>query len=251
MASRFDATLNGVSLLQTVPGIIVVDIEYDPAEIEDVSMEKGSGHGLIVTKRRFKGASVIIRYDLSIYDPEARQMAIWAVQGWAINGGILRTSDRDGQRLKVRCSKPPSVGSALRWTNLLEVQFQADENPFWEADTESTTTITESGNLTVGGVVDNAPVSATITSSSTIQQVTVTCGQTSMTLSGISVATGTSIVIDYDDNGFLRIKAGNTSLMQYRTGSDDLLAPCGKRTTVSVSANVAVSCVLRARGRWL
>ena len=250
MASRFDVTLNGVSLLQAVPGIIVVDIEYNPAEIEDVSMEKGKGHGLIITKRRFKGSSVIVRYDLSIYDPEARHSAILAVQQWAMNGGILRTSDRDGQRLMVRCSKPPSVGSALRWTTLLEIQFQADENPFWENETEDTVTVAQSGIMNLSGIVDDVPVSATITSESTITDITVSCGQTSITLTGISVSTGTSITVNYDSNGFLQIRAGDTDLMSYRTGSDELLASAGQNV-IEVDANTTVSCVLRARGRWL
>lgn len=244
-------TLNSVSMLRDVPDAIIVDIQYSPAQIEDVSMDKGKGHGVIITKRRFSGASVEVFYDLSIYSPEARQNAIMKVQAWAINGGILRTSDRKNQRLKVRCITPPTVGSALRWTELLSIKFQADELPFWEAETENVATITGGGTFSVGGIVDNAQVSASVTSPQTITTLAITCGDTTINLNGISVPAGTAVTIDYDDNGFLRIYAGGTNLMAKRTGSDELLAPCGKATNVRVLSNVSVSCVLRARGRWL
>ena len=258
MTSRFDVTLNGVSLLRAVPEVTILDITPTPAQPEDTTVQKGWRHGSIVTKRAFQQASVTVTYDLSIYDPKARMDAVLAVQAWAINGGKLMVSDREGQFLQVRCAQAPAITSSLKWIEPQTIQFVAYECPFWQADEADTQTITGSGSMEVGGIVDYAPVSATIKSGNSlaagtnITTLTVTCGSTEIKLEGMTVNKSKQIKIGYDSNGFLTIKTSDgTDLMQYRTGSDELLLPCGKTSTVKVASNSPVTCVLSARGRWL
>lgn len=256
--ARFDVLLNGVSLSRTVPDMTILDIEYNPASIENVQIDKGNGIGSVITKTGYKGASVVIYYDLSIYDPNERYRAVLAAQEWAIRGGILTTSDREWQYLKVRCINPPAVSSSLKWTDRLSMRFAAEECPFWIAEEADTVSFASTGSMKVGGIVDNAPVSATIQSGNStatgtdITSVTVTCGNTQIKLSGMTVDKSDKILIGYDANDFLTIKTDKgVDLMEYRTGSDELLLPCGKTTTVNVVSNSAVTCTLTARGRWL
>lgn len=76
--------------------------------------------------------------------------------------------------------------------------------------------------------------------------------ESSITLEGISIPAGESIVIDHDDGGYIRIMHGSNSLLIDRTvdSSDDLYLPTG-RSEVSVTGNVDVSAVFSVRGAWL
>lgn len=249
MIGRFDVSLDGKRLTSVSPYITVVDIEYTTAQLEDSTMDKAAQNGVIRTKRRFLPSRVTVTYDLSIYNPEGRQKTFEAISGWAINGGVLRTSDRYGKFLNVQCAASPVMGSALRWTNQLSLEFIAYENPFWQSEKETTATITSSGTIKLDGNVEYARASATITPGAKLTTLVVTCDQTSLVFTGLN--TSSKIYIDYDSNGFLTLKAGSTDIMDKRSGSDDLRLPCGKTSSISVSANTSVSCQIRARGQWL
>ena len=258
MESRFNAKLAGAKLLEYIPELRVLDISYTPATISDSTFEFAYKSGGVVTDRKYSGAKVAIDVEIHEYDPVNRNAVCQKLLSWATAGGRLETSDRVGQYLMVLCTNAPSIASALRWTDKVTVELSAVEKPFWTENSAQTLRITSSGNITVNGCVSEAPVKATITSGNTTNSGTaftslkVNCGSTSITLSGINVAKNKSILIDYDSYGFLTIKASDgTNLMPYRTGSDELLLPCGKRSSVSVSSNTAVTCVLEVRGFWL
>lgn len=249
MLGRFDASLDGVSLTGAVPQITIIDITYAPAQINVDSMEKASGFGVIPMRKTYREAGVAIMYDLSIYRVSERQYVHRLVQEWAMKGGKLRTSDREGQFLNVRCQMPPAFGSALRWTDPMYINFIADAFPLWQDEEFSSVTISNNGTLYVPGIREKARVSATITPSGTLTTMSVGCGDTQMSFTGLNT-TG-AVIIDYDSNGFLTIhSAGGADLMQYRSGSDELLALCGSSNSVSVSGNVPVSAVIKARGLW-
>lgn len=253
MLSRFDVSLNGVSLLETVPEITILDVEHTPAQPQDETIGKGYMSGAILLNRKYSSSQVVVYYDLSVYSPALRHEITMAVQKWAFAGGTLQTTDRPGQHLKVRCAQFPSVGSALRWTEKLSIPFVAYETPFWLNDEEDTVSFATGGTFAVGGCADYAQVSATIKASKggTITYITVSCGDTTIKLNGISIPASSDVRIGYDGNGFLTIKTGGTSLMDKRTGSDELLAACGKNNAVSVQCNTNVVCTMTARGQWL
>jgi len=260
MKSRFDATLAGRKLTAAVPEARVLDIKYTPATIADSMYKTGYGSFATMTDRKYSGAAVQIEVEIHEYDPEVRNAACQALMQWAIKGGVLKTSDRPEQRLNVVCSNAPAIASALKWTDRVSVQFTAAENPFWVADTPQQFTLAGPGSwsLSVDGCVDKARVTATIksgtktASGSAITSFSLKCGSTTITLSGINVAKRDSIVIGYDGHGFLSIKTGSgTNLMKYRTGADELLMDCGKTSTVKITCNTAVTCVMEVRGNWL
>ena len=79
-----------------------------------------------------------------------------------------------------------------------------------------------------------------------------TVGSKTLELTGLSISTGQTIVIDYLRNRYLRIRANGSNVMQKlkATSSDNLTAACGKTTSIVVIADGKVSAVFKARGCW-
>ena len=80
---------------------------------------------------------------------------------------------------------------------------------------------------------------------------TLTAGGKTMTLSGLSVASGSVIRISYDDEMIQSIKVGNVSLLPNRTGADDLTVDCGETTAFSFTSSGAASVKFSVRGLWV
>ena len=60
-----------------------------------------------------------------------------------------------------------------------------------------------------------------------------------------------TVTISYtEDHRILQIKQGTTSLLDKRTGDDDLIAEPGNNT-VGLTTDGAASCVFRAKGVYL
>jgi hypothetical protein len=173
---------------------------------------------------------------------------------WAWNGGVLEVNDRDGQQLNCICEAYPSIDSVRDWTNPLSITFAAYEIPYWQDKTATTLTLTgteASGTKSVGGNGDDCYVKCTVVPSGTLTSLTVTAGDTSIALSGISVSSNTTLTIGYVDGIFV-ISAGGSSLLGKRTAasSDDLRVACGGTRTFSVTANVSVTATFEFRGNW-
>ena len=250
MVSRYSVTLNNVSMSSLNANLYISDISYAPAE-EEISVARFAGRsGGLVTHRRKNQASVTISFELHIYGTAARQDACAAVIAWAKDGGVLKTGDRSGQYLQCVCTKLPSVESALRWTDALTVEFTAYAIPYWQNVTATAATITGTGTLNVPGNGGKAMVDAEITASASLTSLSISVGDTTIALSGISLSSGDKVKITHDENGILSIKKGTTSLLNKRTAasSDDLLAVCGAANTITVSANA--SAAVSVKGVW-
>ena len=71
-----------------------------------------------------------------------------------------------------------------------------------------------------------------------------------MTLSGLSVGAGNTIKIEYDDQLIQSIRVGSTSILDKRTGADDLIANCGEVNSLSFSSSASVTVTYKVRGLW-
>lgn len=254
MISRHEAILNGVALSSVSPLIYITDISYPAPPIRTDLYTVAKRQGGRIRRRYIEKNSVVISMMIRAYDVRQRQEICNAVGKWAKNGGILETRDHVGQRLRCVCDNWPTVQSALRWTDPVTVTLSAYEQPFWEEIFPSKLTLTgtsASGVLNVPGNADDALIEAKITAGAALSSVTLTAGSKSMTLSGLSVASGGVITISYDDEMIQSIKYGTTSLLNKRTGADDLLAESGGKTTISISASASVTAEFSARGLWI
>lgn len=254
MISRYEAYLNGVALGSLSTDILILDIEYPAPTIRTETFTVAKRQGSRVHRRFVEKTLVTISFAIRNPDTRARQTICGAVAKWAKNGGILTINDRVGQRLRCVCDTPPSVSSALRWGDTLRVVFVAYSLPFWEEVVPSSLRLSGtqgSGPLFVPGSVDGAVVEAAIKANAALSTVTLGANGSTLTLSGLSVASGQTINITYNDNMVQSIKVGSTSLIDKRTGVDDLLVNCGETNTLTVSANASVTVDFSVRGLWL
>lgn len=253
MISRYEAWMDDTALSSIHSELYVRDIVQEAVQLQGTASRLAKGYGMYLTNRVREALRVTIEFELHIYDPAMRQAVCQEVAEWA-NGRVLKTSDRRGQELHVVCDYPPYLPSAMRWTDTLSMAFTAYETPFWTADTPKS--ITANNTSVTAFIPGNVPqdvarakVDAVITAGSALTSATVTCGGKSIELSGISVASGGTIVFSHDENGILSIMSGSTSLLNKRTAAsaDDLTVPVGAISTFTSNRN----CTFTVRGLWL
>ena len=254
MKSRYVVLLNDVSLESLDSNIYVSDIAYRAAQLQRENTRIQGRDGMYSGKEYISGSTVVVSFAVRRYDTQGRQATVQEIIRWAINGGWLKTSDRPGQMMYVKCSGLPAVTSALRWTDTLSVEFTALDYPFWveEVPVEVTLTKDQTKTLYVPGVY-KACAEATITAGAALTSLTVACGDTQMALDGVSVPNGGVIKIQYiGEHHLLDIRYNNESLLAYRTpeSDDDLIAQPGDNS-VTFTPNAAATCQLSVKGVWL
>lgn len=254
MISRYEVVLNNIPLSSLSTDIIILDIKYSFPNINNETFEVAKRQGARIHRRYIEKTTVTIDFSIRAYDIKERQTICGNIVRWAKNGGILQTNDRNGQHLRCVCDEFPVINSALKWTDTLSITFAAYALPFWEEDVPSTLTLTganTSGNLYVPGNVDGAFVEATIKPNGTLTTINLWNNDKTMALSDISVSSSQTIVLSYDDEMIQSIKVGNTSLLNKRSGVDDLLAKCGENNGLAVIANTSVTVTYSIKGLWI
>lgn len=256
MISRYEVVLNNVSMADLNENLLILDVSHEQPKFQRETVHVAGREGLVIENQYRETASVTITFELHIYGIAERQSALDSVISWARNGGILKTNDREGQRLVCICDKFPSVNSVKRWTDSLSITFSAYGIPYWEDEQASVITLSgknASGNMEVSGNGGNALVSCEITARATLSQIRVNAGSSFIELSGINIPANGVVKIGYGNDGVLSIKYGNTSLMNKRTAgsSDDLVVPSGKTSTFSITASASVLVAFSVRGCWL
>ena len=253
MTSRYSATLNNTTLASLDSSILVLDIREPKREIKDIVSQIAKRHGARWYERQYGMVSVTILFEIHKYSIADRREVCEKVKKWARNGGVLETNDRSGQYLQCVCTEFPAVSSAKNWTEPLSMTFTGYSIPFWQDKTATTKTLTGtsgSDTLSVDGSVDGALVEAEITAGASVTSVALTVNGKTLTLSNLSLENGQIVKIKYDTNGVQSIKVGSTSLLNKRTGADDLLAKCGSNT-LAFESSAAVTVVFSIKGWWL
>lgn len=255
MVSRYEVWLNDVALSSIDPAIHLTDIAYDPIQPERTTTKHAGRDGSYSGRRDSISANkTTVSFSVRKYSTTERQRVVNEIQRWATGGGWLKTSDRQGQRIRAVCTKFPAVQSAMRWLDTLTVEFTAYDWPFWEDEIPNTATVGSGGT---GTLLSNGArpcdVEAVITAYASVSSFTATCGGTSIALSGISLSDGDVVNIRYtEDHHLLEIKKGTTSLLDKRTtaSSDDLIAQPGSNA-VSFTCSASASCQFIAKGAYL
>ena len=258
MVTRYEAWLNKKSLSAIDPAIYILDIAYGETRMATTLIDKSARNGQMVTDRRAQSTSVTITFEIHEQDVARRREVCGRVQAWAMGGGVLTTNDRRGQRLNVICDAPPSVGSALKWTQALKVTFTAYEQPFWEDEYPRSVTMSGSNakkSLYAPGFGAVARVWAEVknTSGKAIDALTIKAGGTTFEFAGLGLAAGQTLEVLYDESGMLVIRAGGVSKMAKRTATsnDELAVKTGETSEFSVQADGDVSAVFKVRGLYL
>lgn len=254
MISRHEVYLNGVALSSVNPDILILDVQYQPATFQTETFATAKRQGARILRRYADKTLVTVNFAIRKYSTRERQSAYSDVVNWAKNGGVLQTSDRDGQILRCVCEAFPSLQSVSRWTDTLSIVFAAYALPYWEEQNPVTLRLSGSSgenSMYVPGNVDGAMVEATITANASLSSISLTVNERQLSLSGLSVTANQVISISYDDEMIQSIKVGTTSLLNKRTGVDDLMANCGDTNTFGFTSNSSVDVDFIVRGLWL
>ena len=254
MISRYEATVDGIALSSIDPSIYVLDIRPGEVVPQFTLKEVAGRNGAIIAKEKYAKSSVEIDFEIHEYDVAKRNMICQKVQRWA-NGKILKTSDRPGQLLHSVCERYPIV-SAKNWTAPVTMMFSGYMPPFWEDENAVTVSLngtSGSAQRYVPGSAEETLVKAVLTAGASISSFSVTVDGKTLNFSGLSLSSGDVVTIDYDEHFFLRIRKGNSSIMNKRTGSsaDELRATCGKINTFSFTSSGKASVTFSAKGWWL
>ncbi len=253
MIGRYYASLNTISLESINPCILIYDISYDAPSRNRQSYTLVKREGATIYSSVKEKASCTISFFIREPDIAKRQRICQSVCAWARNGGELCTNDRKDQKLVCICEKLPAITSALKWTEPLSITFTAYSQPYWQEVFPSTLTLSGTsgnGKLFIPGSAPETMVEISATARASLPSISFTVGSYTISLSGLSVTSGQVIKITYDNQMIQSIKVGNTSLLNKRTGADDLKAQCGTSNNISFSASANTTVVFSARGLW-
>lgn len=257
-----DCRLNGLSPAAIDPAVLLIDVREHPPQMSRLTLPMAGREGLQLTRQQRASLSVTCELELHDPDPVRRKSLCQRVARWAAPGGWLTLSDRPGQRLRVTCDAPPVLPSALHWTQPVSVTFTAWEAPWWEDARPTAATATApaaTGSLLLRPPGDlPAPLAASFTAQGAVSALSLACGGATVALSGLAMAAGETLTIDYDDRQLLRIvirsgAGAERSALRCRSADspDDLWLTPRQDNKVSWQAAGPVTASVSARGRYL
>lgn len=251
---RQDVSIGGNSLRAVDPRVIFRSVteEDNDVDYEFASYAGRSGRILTASPLR-RGKTIKIAFAIrELYDLTARAEVLEKVNAWAADTGNLTMTSRPGRTLPVVCTKRAAGGNLRDYTAEYEIEYQSRSVPYWQSTEQTTHSYTGAGTtsilMSVGGTAPT-PVNVTVSLASAIDKLTVTVtssGSNSITVTK-SAASGDTISISHDANGFLRVayrasgSQDNTYIMDCvdPASSDDLTAdPRATSVTLRIRAEL-------------
>lgn len=257
MITRYRISVGGVQMDTLDDNLAILDISNAQPDRNRKKNTTANLNGIDLGDEYVGQQTVTVTFELHIYDTKKRNEALQKVNAWAQNGGTLILNDRAKQHLeRVVCEQFADMTSVKKWTDPLTLVFATTSNPFWISDTAVARTLTgkaASGTLAVDGNTGSALVECSVTAAGAVSSIQLVCGSNTLKLTGLSLANGQKLIVDYIKGRYLRIRANGASVLAKLdpASADNLKAECGKTSTVSVTANDKVTAVFTARGCWL
>lgn len=255
MNTRFACWLDGRGLQDVDPAVCVTDIRENPARLRIETGSLARDDGLRLTGRARERLDVTVCFAVRQSDPGRRALILDDVLAWA-GDGFLTVNYRPGQRLRVRYTDLPALGSSLRWTDTLSVTFTAFAVPYWEdatpavaragsASTRSALTLVPRGNA------DACLLEAEITAAGAVNTITLSAPRGRFSLTGLGLSAGRKLTVAYED-GLLRLAVDGISVLDKRgaDSTDDIPLTPRVPNTIVVAADGPCTAVVRARGRY-
>ncbi len=253
MARHLEAALGGVTLRTAAPLTAINNITETPREDASWGAPLGAEGQILLSDRR-AGNLITLEFVIEeLFNLAARTQQLDLANGWAKPGYFTR-SDRPGKRIRVIPAEYAHIASARDFTEVFRLGLEASPCPYWEDATPTELALTGSnttGLITVPGTAETVADVTVSHTSGTLNTLTLALGDTQMSFSGLNIPANTNLTLDHDENGNLRIRAGNVSKYGCRSaGSDDELSALPGARAVTVTANVTCNVTLQARGRW-
>ena len=175
---------------------------------------------------------------------------------WAMQKGWLTVNFMPNRRMYVDNVQIQGAGDLRSLDGEYSITFKAYSVPFWQdcvpISVTKTNVSSASFNLMIPGQYRTvADAEFRNTSGSTVTAFSVTVGNSTIAVSGISLVDNAKMSIYHEDNGLLKIMIGTSSIYGKRTAasSDDLYADPGV-AAVSMTAGGAGTLKVSVRGRY-
>jgi hypothetical protein len=249
--------LNGVQLDELDDAIVIqrIDPGTPSRNIGTTSMMGGAGQR--ITGEHWETLDVVIEYGINLpkRELELRREIFDMVTAWALAGGWLTVNWLPNRRVWVDKVEISNGGDMWEWTNNYTLTFKAYSVPFWVDETPTTETAQQvaSGvlSINVGGNVRSVlDVLFENRSGMTINNFRISAGGNELVLTSIALGGDESLQISHGTDGLLRITAGSRSVLDKRTGADDLYVMPGSNV-VSVASDRAGALTVMSYGRYI
>lgn len=256
MQTRVMVEMNGISLHALDPRIIVQGVTEAAPSWNVTAQSRALRYGQLYTGTEKRFRDVTIKFAIACKrDLGERERILQSVAGWAMNGGKLRLSYRQGQQLNVICAALPAVDAIEQWANPYQITFRAYEIPEWMdvnprvvSVSAQTGEVTLSMNANAGGKLE---FTASNTGTSTCNTLTVSANGQSFSFSGLDLTSGSALNVSYNGQDIPVIRIGNSSALAKRSAAsdDDIWLNHGPNT-ITYSAGVELAWDFRSYGRW-
>lgn len=253
-AHKLDAWFDGEGLRAADPRIQPTNISCEVTGKSTYTTATGRDGR---TRRKVKRDAIKITVSFTIYehtDIYGRETAIEKANAWA-RDGWLEISTKLNRRIYVNCVARASVKKPRDHKEEFSIVFESADSPFWEDKYPTRYSLagtSVSQNVSVPGTRKSAPAAvAVVPTGGNLNTLTLSFGASSMSFTGLNILVGHSLVLDYDENGYLRIMSANVSKYSCRTAesSDDLQSDPGAQP-VGFTANVDCGVDYSVRGRY-
>lgn len=241
--------LNNVQLDGLHQRIVVLGVDPGTPDESISTVNRMGGSGKRVTGEHWETLDVTVTYGIDVKrtQMELRRQIFDAVNAWALGRGWLTVDWMPDRRMYVDKVILPSSGDMWDWTKSYDIVFRAYGVPFWQDETATTST---GSGITVPGIVQTVcDAEVTNSGSSTIDELTVTVGDSTMFFEGLGLAAGETLKIGHTADGLLTIRIYESeifwrSVMNKRTGesADDLYVSPGYNAISASGGSISVSC---------
>ena len=249
--------LGGVQLDELHERIVVLGVNPGTPDESISAVSRMGGSGQRVTGAHWETLDVTVSYGIDIPKDqmELRRQIFDAVNAWALRCGWLTVNWMPNRRMYVDKVVLPSSDDVWDWTRKYDITFRAYNVPFWqdEIPNQAARSLITSGNtaIIVGGTVQSVlDVDFRNRSGMTINNFTISAGGNTITLSNLGLGGSETLSFSHGTDGLLRITAGGRSVLDRRTGADDLYVNPGT-VNVSISTERSGDLTVRNYGRYV
>ena len=249
--------LGGFQLDEIHERIVIQSVNPGTTEENVQTVSRMGGVGQRVTGAHWEKLEAMVEFGIDIpkRDLAGRREVFEAVKQWALRRGWLTTNEMPGRRMYVDRVVLPSGGDLWNWTDSMAITFRALNVPFWQDETPGMVTenLITNGSVSIdvgGNVTGVLDADFTNRSGQAINRLSITAGGNTLEFANLALGGSDTLSISHGTDGLLRITAGGVSVLNKRTGADDLYVSPGSNI-VTVAAERAGALTVRNWGRWI